>query len=517
MGITRLEIRNYRGVAALEVQVPEHGAVASGATGRGKTTILRAIRAALEAQDIGADAIRQGTDRAEITVDLDDVSVRRVIGPLRSSVSVTRHGADGKDSKEKPKEFLQNLLGTSSLDPLELYVAKPKERRARILGALPITVTLADLQKYAPDLPADFDVSGHGLEVLERARKRYYDLRTVANREATDAKQAAADFAAQVSKATPDVPGVTVDGARTTADEANAKLVALHTQAQNAAAAEARSQATRARIDKLRADAASIGDPDGPTEEAVADAKKDFDERAARVLALEAALAIARSEQASARIAYEQTLGDRQAAAAAKEKAGALRAQADELEAAIGALAPAPAPEAIAHAEAQLAEAQAAVEVAKEIERARALRKMALDASKALAEAEAKAEALDKTVKALTVEAPAELLATGNAIPGLSLEGDEVLLDGKRLDALCGAEQLEFAVEIARRANARSKILIVDGLERLDPEAYARFVRKATADGYQLIGTRVAAGDIVIEAITPDTLECEIERDVAAG
>ena len=57
---------------------------------------------------------------------------------------------------------------------------------------------------------------------------------------------------------------------------------------------------------------------------------------------------------------------------------------------------------------------------------------------------------------------------------------------------------------VARRANARSKILVVDGLERVDPEQYARFVELATAGGYQLIGSRVDRGEVVLEAVTAD-------------
>ncbi len=127
--------------------------------------------------------------------------------------------------------------------------------------------------------------------------------------------------------------------------------------------------------------------------------------------------------------------------------------------------------------------------------------KAATDTFRAL---EGEAAELDTTVKKLANAAPSELLAEAQGIPGLSIDGDEIMLDGKRLDALSGAEQLRFAVEIARRANAKSRILIVDGLERLDPDQMEAFVAMATADGWQLLGTRVSRGDLVIEAIEAD-------------
>jgi hypothetical protein len=65
----------------------------------------------------------------------------------------------------------------------------------------------------------------------------------------------------------------------------------------------------------------------------------------------------------------------------------------------------------------------------------------------------------------------------------------------------CGKERLAFAVEIARRANERSKIIVVDGLETLDPAELEPFVREATRDGYQLLATRVEGGEAHLEAI----------------
>ena len=39
------------------------------------------------------------------------------------------------------------------------------------------------------------------------------------------------------------------------------------------------------------------------------------------------------------------------------------------------------------------------------------------------------------------------------------------------------------------------------GAEQLDPESLEAFVKMATADGWQLIGTRVEAGEMVIELL----------------
>lgn len=111
------------------------------------------------------------------------------------------------------------------------------------------------------------------------------------------------------------------------------------------------------------------------------------------------------------------------------------------------------------------------------------------------------AEKLQAIATKMSTEAPAELLAAANGITGLTLQGDDILLNGVSMDGLSGREQLLFAVDVARRANASSQILVVDGLERVDAEAMPDFIKAATAGGYQLIGTRVDSGEVVLEAI----------------
>jgi hypothetical protein len=78
-----------------------------------------------------------------------------------------------------------------------------------------------------------------------------------------------------------------------------------------------------------------------------------------------------------------------------------------------------------------------------------------------------------------------------------------VTLDGVALSDLSGAEQMRFSIDLSKRLNPVAGILIVDGLERLDDDALDAFVEMATADGHQLIGTRVSRGELVIEALAP--------------
>jgi hypothetical protein len=504
--ITKLRVVNYRGIESLETELSAAGAVVSGGNAKGKTTVLNAIRAALIGRGIDAKDIRLGADRAEVLVDMDALSVRRVITPKTSTVTVTN--AEGFTAK-KPVTFLQEIVGGAAIDPVELFLAKPAERRKQILAALPVTVTLEQLRQWAPTLPDNFDCSGHGLEVIERVRKIAYDQRTVANAAAKKAREdadRARDAANVATKGLPATP-VSVSEAQAATDRAKAKVTELEARRAAVASAIARTDGARAKVAELRAAADAIGFENVDDETiAAADARRSEAER--RVGALRAALAEAEAIEREAKADVDALTRARDIAMSASQRAADLRAQATTLEETIGAATPTgPTDEEIATARVAV---EAAITAGAEAMRAEESQKLSARASElvTLADgAEREAARLDGMVKALANDAPAALLSTANAIAGLSLDGDDVLLDGKSIGALSGAEQLRFAVKIAKRAAGRVKILLCDGVERLDPDQMEQFVEFATDDDFQLLCTRVERGEMTVEAIEREIAE----------
>jgi len=500
--ITKLRVVNYRGIESLETELSAAGAVVSGGNAKGKTTVLNAIRAALVGRGIDAKDIRLGADRAEVLVDMDALSVRRVITPKTSTVTVTN--AEGFAAK-KPATFLQELVGGAAIDPVELFLAPAKERRKQILAALPVTVTLEQLRKWAPTLPDTFDCSGHGLEVIERVRKIAYDQRTAANAAAKKAREdadRARDAAAAAAKGLPASP-VSVTEAAAATDRAKANVTELEARRAAVASAVARTEGARAKVAQLRADADAIEFAIVNVDEtAVADADRAYTDAVRRVDDLREQLAAAEAQQEESKQRWKTLTSARDTAKAAGRQAADLRAHAATLEETIGAATPTgPTDDEIVSAR---IEVDACITAGAEALRAEEARKLTERASELVANADAaerEAARLDGMVKALANDAPTELLATADAIAGLSLDGDDVLLDGKSIDALSGAEQLRFAVEIAKRAAGKTKILLCDGVERIDPEQMERFVEFATADGFQLLCTRVASGEMHVEAI----------------
>lgn len=514
MKITELRITHYRGIEALNTRIPPGGLQIAGPNGAGKTSVLNAVRAALAARDIGPDAIRLGHDRASIEVDMDDLTVKRVITAKGSKLTV-ESGAD-RASVRAPQAFLNDLLGTSALDPIDLYSAKPKERKAMILAALPVRVTPEQVTGWLGSwtLETRLDYTIHGLEVVEQIRKEFYKRRTEQNAIAKELEKEAEALEAGAPPAVAGAPSVAdADAAHRRASAAAAELDARTRRAGEQAA---KTQATRSRASALRDEAAVLEASQPPSADALASyqeaaekAASDLEDARDLIARLEAQLAEARESESAARTLagnMDRRIADHRAAQAAHDaqlaKGAQLRQQADDLESAIAATAEQPA------TVDEISAANDAIEVAADrlaTARAAALRdeherKIAEVRTRVTLETN-KAGELTGMVDRFAKDVPNELLRQANGVPGLALDGDDVFLDSVRLDALSGKEQLLFAVQIARRLNARAKILIVDGLERVDPDALPAFIAEATADGYQLLATRVEKGAVVLAAI----------------
>jgi hypothetical protein len=516
--VTKLKVTNYRGIRSLEADLSK-GAIAKGRNGSGKTSVLRAIGSALAASDIGADAVRIGEERGEILIDLDlaekgALHVRRRFGPGGSELQITN--ADG-DKKARPAALLADLLGTSPLDVIDVVLEKDKKkRRERILAALPVRVTVEQLRRWVPGLPENHDVTGHGLEVVERLRAGAYDRRTAANK----AEKAAADDLARRKSAAEAARAAVPAGAGPLEDAERFHLEATHAAnvlgAKRDAAARAgermaglreRAAALRALETQSRAEAAAR-----PGDEVLQAAQIKLAEAGDVVEDLERRLIAARASREERLTAVGDIRAQQARASAAAGKADELAREAQSLEEGIATAVESVSDNDIAAAGRAVEDAALARRAAQQLAAADEADRACADAEKVHVAAKAEADRLDAVVRGLATEAPAAILAESKSIAvGLELDGDEVRLNGVSLDRLCGAEQMKFAADIAKALNPGVGFLVVDGLERLDPDQLDAFVAAATAGGRQLFGSLVDRGDLVLAAIehTPDAAAAE--------
>ena len=506
--ILSIETRNFRGAADAVLHVAPSGMIAAGRNGAGKTSVIRAVRAARGASgEATADAVRTGADEARVIVTTPEYVVTRRILPegRQPAVKVETTGTI-QAAVKRPAEFLA-MQAAHSLDPLAFYLAEPKVRREMLLAAMPVAVTEQQLRTWDPSLPAGYSVAGHGLEVLARRYGEVYAARALANRAAEEsarkAKEAAAHAEANPVRAVPSVEEAESEVAR-----ARATLAALVADTTAAEKAATRSASARARIaemremadgqDRLAAEQPQVFDED------VRALDTEVERVDALVIAAEKALAELRAERSRA-----QTQRDTAEAAMIRRvgmltHARQLRTQADELEAALDGAAPrAPTADDVAAAR---ADEEAARLLLKDAHDGALRRQLAATAdalrTQALAD-QAQAAALTAAVKALAKDAPAALVAATPGLEGLALNGDTITLGGVSLDGLCGAEQLRFAVDLAKRLGegAPLRVLTVDGLERVDPEHLDAFVAHCVEGGWQLIATLVERGELTFRQL----------------
>lgn len=519
--ITKVVIHDWRGIKAVEYDIGPGGVVVEGTNGSGKTSFISGIRACLTGRGVDENAIRIGAEQAEIFVDHQHATVRRLLKANGgSSLKVTR---DDGTTQASPQAWLNDVLGVSPLDPIDLMEEKDgAKRRAKILAAMPIAVSPAVLAQWLPpgETVPEADCKGHGLDVVERVRKLVYERRTEANRVLKSAQAAVTEAGLKLATAEADLGAAPVR-AKAVVDEELALAARaradIEARAQLATTTNASADRTRARVADLRAEAAKLREAAqrmSPSPFAVAERQEQriverqivaqCDEKIARLQAeiakLEedrrhAASMLAGSDAAMQRMADEETESQK-ANDAAIEKAS----RADELEASIAFQAPVRAEE-IEAASTRVQALRAELERAGKAARVAELRAQAEAVGCVRDAAEAKQKALDTSEKALKHDAPKALLAASGGVPGLTVDGDVIRLDGIALDTLSGAEQLRFCVDVARRMNAKSKLLVIDKLEAVAPDQLADFIAHATAGGYQLIATRVSEGPIVARPI----------------
>ncbi len=509
MKITAISIKSYAGIKALDAAVPEHGLVISGGNGRGKSSVLKALLAALAGRGIDASAIHNGDDVAEVRVEIVNGStthtVKRRITPRQSTLDVSVGEMDAK----KPAAFIAGLLG-ATLDPLELATVDAKRRKALVLAALPVKVTIEQIDAWAPCWRWwQVETDGHGLEVIERLRKAAYDDRTDANREVKaleiDLKRLASEADALATK-------VPVDGARTVAEaeselaEAQKEVDRLrHQNAESARTAE-RSASTRERAAKARAAAADYlarAKELMPAEGSVPAATFAAERAAELVMDLARQLEAAKAAWQAALKAREALLGATREVIDLERSAEIMTRGANDLDASIAAVSVAPVePVVLFGAERRVADATAGVDDARAKAAADAARDRASAAAEMLVKAKSTAEHLDNIVQTLTTTAPQALLASADGIPGLSIVDDDIALDGVRWASLSTSEQMRLALDVARRVS-KSNIFFVDRLEAIDEERREEFVRLATANGGQLFATLVTRGEVQLVAVEP--------------
>lgn len=87
-------------------------------------------------------------------------------------------------------------------------------------------------------------------------------------------------------------------------------------------------------------------------------------------------------------------------------------------------------------------------------------------------------------------------------LDGLSIDGGELVYNGKKWDCMSGSEQMRVATAVVRASNPKCGFVLLDKGEQMDANSLAEFGRWLETQGMQAIMTRVSTGaecTIIIE------------------
>lgn len=456
MRVAKLIIRNILGVESLELQ-PGAVTTITGQNGSGKTSILEAIRGVI-AGGHDATLIRQGADAGEVVMVLEDgTEVRKRVGPKGSTLTAK----DGSGRKlPEPKSILERLIDSISANPVAFLSAPPARRAQYLLDVMPVSVDPAALSEaLGGDWWAGYVPAGvSSLDALDVVRKGIYDERTGVNRAAKELRAAASALSQQMP------PG---DAAQIAADlAASRQSLRQIEREQSAAQGEA-----KAMLEAKKAELS--GDFDA--------ARKEMQGRyGTRIRQLEEELAqlrgALRDEDQQLTTATHQAVAE-----AEREIQTALSGRQSDLS-----QRSAVEQSAIARLEEQHT---AHIRAAQTAELVRQQGEEATAKEAASGRLTAALDALDQFRQGLLASLP---------IPGLEVRGGDIFVDGIPFDRLNTAKKVQLALRVAKLRAGDVPLVLVDGLEALDPQTFEMFEKAAAKAGLQFIVTRVSDGPLTV-------------------
>lgn len=437
MKASLLRIENILGIEQIEIKLGSVTMV-EGGNGVGKTSIVESLRSLFDGGSHEATLLRNGAEKGEIVLVLDDGStLRKVVKPGRSSFSFT--DAEGRDVSS-PVARLRSLVDTLSANPIAFLQADKKERAKVLLEALKPEIDREELELVAGSLPAGL----FGFDLLAAAEKKIFDERTAENRIAKESAAAAKQFRAGISGENPEL-------LKAEREAAKSELSALHSRREEAAFA-----ATAAEKKEI-SDLEALQVEDRTELQNLRNKIRDLEEKI-RIRSQNIDAAKGR-EAAAAKNSYQET------AAAVSELEGRIRLLDSKIEA--------------ASREAGLREA-----AEKSEQKSRAAEERSKTLSGDL-----------ETIAEFRKRALANL-----PIPGLEVREGEVYFEGVVFDRLNTAKRFELAIEVAKIRAGELALVPIDGLEAFDAETFAEFERAAEASGVQFVATKVGEGKLRISS-----------------
>ena len=163
MKILELRAENFKKLRVVEIRPDGNMVNLTGRNGQGKTSVLDAIWFALKGKKaLPMKPVRKGTERMKVSLETEEFTVTRTLGRESAIPTIVLEMKQGKTRDKTPQDFLDELIGELTFDPLEFLSMTPKDQ-------------VAALRKTAK---LDYD-----FEAADDQNKTDYEERTGINRE----------------------------------------------------------------------------------------------------------------------------------------------------------------------------------------------------------------------------------------------------------------------------------------------------------------------------------------------
>lgn len=469
MRISKVKIRNMFGISTVELG--GESVEITGKNGVGKSSVIDAIRFALENKSDRDYIIKAGETEGEILIETNTgVSIHRR----------QREGkADYKNVKEngmpvaQPESFLRELFVPIQLNPVEFIMMNKAEQNKAILNLIKFDWDLNWIKSKFGEIPTGVNYEQNILSVLEEIQSEkgaYFMRRQEINRGIREKRAIAAD----IQKTIPE--GYNADKWE------GLKLSELFSSIEKAKAHNAAIERAKLTVENAENKNRKI---DADYQIAIATIDREADSTRTR---LEAEIARLKADIEM----REATLANIGEAVALKKQA----AEASKSEAMAKACADID--------EARIIAAQTMVDVGPQEEEAQFSERMKMLVTSARKVEQLAREVEDEQAKAnaftdkieLARNLPQEILLTA-CIPvkGLTVKNGVPLINDLPVNNLSEGEKLDLCVEIAAANNTSMQIILIDGAERLAVEMRTELYKRCKERGLQFIAARTTDDD----------------------
>ncbi len=478
-----VRIKNFMGISNVEFKPDQINQVV-GENNQGKTTILKALEFVFKGSTNG-QLVKHGQDEAEVFIELPDgTSIRRRLTHEGKQSVIVRDGADFK--KDAPQSYLDTLVDKSGFNPLSVLDAD--KRHESILSAIPLVVTpemlanrigidVKDLPKLTFKTKDGNDV--HGLLVIDEAYRYHDKRRTEVNRDALKAEEKFKAFESEFKPiAPPQTDKTEINLMRETISSRRARADA---EIKTIQAVETDNATTQATIDRYTAEIEKIGKNQEAFEKENSQAILD---KEAQIEKLKKEIELLNADfEAKNTLAKQRTDDGLRFIEETKKN-----------------FKPVPSKEKHEKELSELREQSAILDTAdaewKTYETVEASRRFLEKLKSEWDDAQAYAEMIEARAKLLQKQFKIELMSTVEMpIEGLEYVDEVFMVNGVPIDQLNSATQMKLGINIARKKAKKSKIILADGIERLDDKVRTEFYKEIEDDGYTYFFSNVGEGD----------------------